>query len=328
MLVRTLADVISMGGNLLLDIGPKSDGTLPEEQVEILKNLGRWTSKNSEAIYGTRKGLPFENYKGKSSLSGNKKSLFLYLEEAKDFDKIYGLITQPVSAKIVGDHNSKVYFEWNNGTVNLNLSKVNFDQDVTVVQLQFNDPLVFSKDISKEKHSLPELLEDKNSKLAVYNIARELYAGNNIFNSSGLTYDGMDMKIQTKKTNPETLQWISKHSEALFETGKGLPEGHYSGLSALSKDQQTIYLFVEGTPTGPIALKGIKNGIARIRIAGEGSIISHKTYNKLYWSQTPGIIYIDIPKERLDKNMTVIAVLLEKPVELYRENVSAIESNL
>lgn len=328
MLVRTLADIISMGGNLLLDIGPKSDGTLPEEQVEILKNLGRWTSKNSEAIYGTRKGLPFENYKGKSSLSGNKKSLFLYLEEAKDFDKIYGLITQPVSAKIVGDHNSKVYFEWNNGTVNLNLSKVNFDQDVTVVQLQFNDPLVFSKDISKEKHSLPELLEDKNSKLAVYNIARELYAGNNIFNSSGLTYDGMDMKIQTKKTNPETLQWISKHSEALFETGKGLPEGHYSGLSALSKDQQTIYLFVEGTPTGPIALKGIKNGIARIRIAGEGSIISHKTYNKLYWSQTPGIIYIDIPKERLDKNMTVIAVLLEKPVELYRENVSAIESNL
>lgn len=328
MLVRTLADVISMGGNLLLDIGPKSDGTLPEEQVEILKNLGRWTSKNSEAIYGTRKGLPFENYKGKSSLSGNKKSLFLYLEEAKDFDNIYGLITQPVSAKIVGDHNSKVYFEWNNGTVNLNLSKVNFDQDVTVVQLQFNDPLVFSKDISKEKHSLPELLEDKNSKLAVYNIARELYAGNNIFNSSGLTYDGMDMKIQTKKTNPETLQWISKHSEALFETGKGLPEGHYSGLSALSKDQQTIYLFVEGTPTGPIALKGIKNGIARIRIAGEGSIISHKTYNKLYWSQTPGIIYIDIPKERLDKNMTVIAVLLEKPVELYRENVGAIESNL
>lgn len=328
MLVRTLADVISMGGNLLLDIGPKADGTLPKEQVEILKNLGRWTSKNSEAIYGTRKGLPFENYNGKSSLSGNKKSLFLYLEEEKDFDKIYGLITRPVSAKIVGDHNSKVYFEWNNGTVNLNLSKVNFDQDVTVVQLQFNDPLEFSKDISKEKHSLPELLEDKNSKLAVYNIARELYAGNNVFNSSGLTHDGIDMKIQTKKTNPETLQWISKHSEALFETGKGLPEGHYSGLSALSKDQQTIYLFVEGTPTGPIALKGIKNGIARIRIAGEGSIISHKTYNKLYWSQTPGIIYIDIPKERLDKNMTVIAVLLDKPVELYRENVGAIESNL
>jgi alpha-L-fucosidase len=47
MIVRTLADVISMGGNFCLDIGPKSDGTIPEEQIEILKNLGRWTSKIS-----------------------------------------------------------------------------------------------------------------------------------------------------------------------------------------------------------------------------------------------------------------------------------------
>jgi alpha-L-fucosidase len=52
MIVRTLADVISMGGNLF-DIGPKSDGTIPEEQIEILKNLGRWTSKNQHAIYET-----------------------------------------------------------------------------------------------------------------------------------------------------------------------------------------------------------------------------------------------------------------------------------
>jgi alpha-L-fucosidase len=37
MIVRTLTDVINMGGNLLLDIGPKSDGTIPEQQVEILK---------------------------------------------------------------------------------------------------------------------------------------------------------------------------------------------------------------------------------------------------------------------------------------------------
>jgi alpha-L-fucosidase len=133
---------------------------------------------------------------------------------------------------------------------------------------------------------------------------------------------------KTDKTNPETLQWISKHAEALFETEKGLPNGHFSGNSVLSKDKKTLYLFVEGIPTGPIALKGIKNEIARIRIVGEGSMISHRIYNKLYWSQIPGIIYIDVPKERLDKNMTVIAILLDKPIELYREKVEAIENNL
>lgn len=137
------------------------------------------------------------------------------------------------------------------------------------------------------------------------------------------------MKLpRSSKTNIETNNWISKNAEVLFETEKGLPNGHYSGNTVLSKDKQTLYLFVEGAPTGPIALKGIKNGIARIRIVGEGSLVNYRSYNKLYWSDKPGIIYIDIPKERLDKNMTVIAVLLDKPIELFREKVDAIENNL
>ncbi|MDR6403104.1 MULTISPECIES: alpha-L-fucosidase [Chryseobacterium] len=330
MMVRTLADVISMGGNLLLDIGPKADGTIPEKQVEILKSLARWTSKNSDAIYGTRSGLPFENYKGKSAFSKDGKKLFIYLEEAKDFTKIYGLSSIPTSAKILGDSNGKVNFKTdNNENLTLNFSNVKFDKDVTVVELSFSEKIKFNPTVKKENYTLNQILENKNTKSATYEIAEQLHSGNNIFNNSGLTNDGQEMKIlKTNKTNPEIFSWISKHSEALFGTEKGLPNGHFPGNTALSKDRQTLYLFVEGTPTGPIALKGIKNGIARIRIVGEGSIIPHKVYNKLYWSEIPGIIYIDVPKERLDKNMTVIAVLLDKPIELYREKVGAIENNL
>ncbi|SIP86378.1 alpha-L-fucosidase [Chryseobacterium sp. RU37D] len=329
MIVRTLADVISMGGNLLLDIGPKEDGTIPEKQIEILKNLARWTSKNSDAIYGTRNGLPFENYKGKSAISKDGKKLFIYLEEAKDFTKIYGLNSIPKSARVIGDPTGKVVYKTDsNGNMTLYFSNVKFDQDVTVIELSFNDKIKLNPNIKKENYTLDQILENKNAKSAVYEIAEQLYKGNNIFNNSGLAGDGTDMLKKNANTNPETYNWINKHSEVLFETGKGLPEGHYSGNTVLSKDRQTLYLFVEGTPTGPIALKGIKNGIARIRIAGEGSLIPHTVYNKLYWSQIPGIIYIDAPKERLDKNMTVIAVLLDKPIELYREKVGAIENNL
>jgi len=57
-------------------------------------------------------------------------------------------------------------------------------------------------------------------------------------------------------------------------------------------------------------------------------MISHQVFNKLYWSATPGIVYMDIPKERLDKYATVIAVLLEGPVELFTEEIKAIENNL
>ncbi|WP_262708719.1 MULTISPECIES: alpha-L-fucosidase [unclassified Chryseobacterium] len=330
MIVRTLADVISMGGNLLLDIGPKSDGSIPKEQIEILKNLGRWTSKNQQAIYETTRGIPFDNYKGKSSLSTSKKSLFLYLDEAKNFTKIYGLETKPHSVKIIGDPSAVVTVDYNaEKTLTLNFSNVKFDKDVTVAEITFNDPPVFLKDFKKAEMPLAKILEIKNTQDAVYDIVNSLNYGNNLVTNDGLTNDGLDMEIKkTPQTNRETLQWISKHAEALFETGKGLPEGHFSGMSALSKDKQTLYLFVEGTPTGPIALKGIKNNIARIRIVGDGSMLSHSIYNKLYWSDRPGIIYIDTPKERLDKQMTVIAVLLDKPVELYRENVGAIENNL
>ncbi|WP_223608185.1 alpha-L-fucosidase [Chryseobacterium sp. OSA05B] len=330
MIVRTLADVISMGGNLLLDIGPKSDGTIPEKQTEILRNLGRWTSKNKTAIYGTTQGLPFENFKGKSSFSETGKSVFLYLEEAKDFVKIYGLINKPDAIKIVGDDLAKVNFSLTHEkTMTIDFFKVKFDEDVTTVELVFKEKPLFLKTFPSTHYSLTDILEQKNTKMAAYDLVNLLHGGNNLLNGSGLTSDGQDMHIQkTPKTNPETLEWISKHAEALYETDKGLPEGYYSGMSALSKDKQTIYLFVEGTPTGPVALKGVKNGIARIRIVGEGSIISHKTYNKLYWSDTPGIIYIDVPKNRIDKNMTVIAILLDKPLNLYKEKVGAIENNL
>ncbi|STC99999.1 alpha-L-fucosidase [Chryseobacterium carnipullorum] len=150
MIVRTLADVISMGGNLLLDIGPKPDGTLPEQQIEILKNLGRWTSKNKEAIYGTTRGLPFENFKGKSSVAGTKKSIFLYLEEAKDFVKVYGLANKPDAVKIVGERDAKVNFSFSNeGTVIIDLSKVSFDQDVTIVELVFKNPPALMENLKK-----------------------------------------------------------------------------------------------------------------------------------------------------------------------------------
>ena len=53
-LVCLLLDCVSKGGNLLLNVGPKADGTIPEEQEELLEYLAKWMSVNSEAIYGTK----------------------------------------------------------------------------------------------------------------------------------------------------------------------------------------------------------------------------------------------------------------------------------
>jgi alpha-L-fucosidase len=53
-IVHQLIDIVSKNGNLLLNVGPKSDGTIPDEVQQILLDVGAWLNVNGEAIYGTR----------------------------------------------------------------------------------------------------------------------------------------------------------------------------------------------------------------------------------------------------------------------------------
>ena len=53
-MVDQLIDIVSKNGNLLLNIGPRSDGTIPEPVQQTLLEVGAWLNVNGEAIYGTR----------------------------------------------------------------------------------------------------------------------------------------------------------------------------------------------------------------------------------------------------------------------------------
>jgi alpha-L-fucosidase len=58
-LIHTLVDIAAKGGNLLLNIGPGPDGTLPPESLERLREIGAWMKVNGSAIYSTRAVAPY-----------------------------------------------------------------------------------------------------------------------------------------------------------------------------------------------------------------------------------------------------------------------------
>ena len=61
--IEMLVDIVSKNGNLLLNVGPMPDGTIPELQKEVLLGIGKWLKINGEGIYGTR---PWERAEGKT----------------------------------------------------------------------------------------------------------------------------------------------------------------------------------------------------------------------------------------------------------------------
>jgi len=166
LIIRIFADVIGMGGNLLLDIGPKADGTIPEEQANILKELGRWTSKHNEAIYGTLAGVPKDCYYGPSTLSADSTILYLFvptnsksqiqssnpptiLQSYSPTVLIKG-ITNPVSAIWVVGNGTKLeqttwlkpWWSGNPGLVEITIPEDAMDTEMTVIAVLLDGKLL------------------------------------------------------------------------------------------------------------------------------------------------------------------------------------------
>lgn len=81
-LIRNLIDIASKGGNYLLNIGPKGDGSVPEETVNSFRAIGSWMKVNGESIYGTT-ASPFAKLDWgrctQKRLAGGKTRLYLHV---------------------------------------------------------------------------------------------------------------------------------------------------------------------------------------------------------------------------------------------------------
>ncbi len=111
--------------------------------------------------------------------------------------------------------------------------------------------------------------------------------------------------------------WNKKNGKGIFNTVAGLPQGHFYGPSTISKDSTTVYLFLQAKTSGQLMVKGLVNKINSIEVVGNGTMLKHKIVGKISWSHVPGLVYIDVPENVMDKYITVLEVKLDGPVKLY-----------
>jgi alpha-L-fucosidase len=78
-LIRKLVDIVSKGGNFLLNVGPKPDGTIPQPSIDRLRAIGEWLEVNGEAVYGTEPGPIQGESWCRSTTKGDK--VFLHVFE-------------------------------------------------------------------------------------------------------------------------------------------------------------------------------------------------------------------------------------------------------
>ena len=147
--ITIFVDAVSNGGNLLLDMGPKEDGTIPEEQINVLKELGVWNKKNGDAIFNTVAGLPQGHFYGPTTLSKDSTTLYLFLhDQTSGKMMLKGLINKIENITVVGNGthlNHKVVgkISWSPvpGLIYIDVPESVKDKYVTVLKLKLDGKL-------------------------------------------------------------------------------------------------------------------------------------------------------------------------------------------
>lgn len=148
-IITIFADVISNGGNMLLDIGPKEDGTIPDEEVNVLKELGAWNKLHEEAVFGTKAGLPNGHYYGPSTLSKDSTILYLFVPEKNNGEvmikgldnKIEDITVLGTDTKLTPKVVGKISWSAVPGLIYIDVADKLKDKYMSVLKIKLDKPL-------------------------------------------------------------------------------------------------------------------------------------------------------------------------------------------
>jgi alpha-L-fucosidase len=132
--IRNLIACVRDGGNYLLNIGPRSDGSIPEESVQILQEVGRWMEKNGDSIYKSENCQVRRSNYASFTRTGNTLYMHVHFWPGETVD-LCGLMTKVKSARLLAT-NKKVDFQQDPYRVHFyNLPQAPPDRPVTTIAI-------------------------------------------------------------------------------------------------------------------------------------------------------------------------------------------------
>ena len=166
-LCRYLMEIVGHGGNLLLNLGPKADGSLDDKSVKRLQGMGRWLKKYGEAIYGTRAALhPRINPLGYTLVRDNQVFFFIKdqtplldqmatdansLDHREDAGEVQfnGLMAEAESVQAVGSSGA-LTFSQEGMSLRVKISRSALDWPLFALKVQTKGPARLAGDIVAE----------------------------------------------------------------------------------------------------------------------------------------------------------------------------------
>ena len=148
-LVRILGECLTKGGNLLLSVGPDGKGRIQPEVVSVLKKLGKWINKYSEAIYPTRRGLDPAYFLGGSTITEDKNTLYLFAYDISSDQIMLNGIRNSIKKITSLKNGQELTYRFDGhsppepiaGFCWIDVPKEARDEVCTVIKVEFNEPL-------------------------------------------------------------------------------------------------------------------------------------------------------------------------------------------
>jgi alpha-L-fucosidase len=134
MLIRSLIEIISRGGNLLLDVGPQPDGQIQSEFVERLQTVGEWTRRNQAAIYGSTYG-PIQN-KDTYRTTARGASVFVFVMDQSATEVKISPINRPVHQVKLVATGKPLNFQTNGKEIRVSVDNAFWEHGIPVLELR------------------------------------------------------------------------------------------------------------------------------------------------------------------------------------------------